>query len=137
MSEVPLMFFSYWSRVNCPAAEIDSIISQSFRRNSSAKMTGALVHDDTSFLQFLEGPRTAAAETILRILGDGRHDQIRILISEPTQVRLFSNWHMKRLRLTGQGKTLADQVSHILKVPQADRGFLLRSLALELEQQDA
>lgn len=136
MSEAPLLFISYISRISCSPAEIDRIVTRSCQRNTSLKMTGALVHDRTHFLQFLEGPAAASADTILRILCDRRHDDIRILIAEPTQVRLFTNWSMKRLRLMDHGKTLCEQMTEVLNVPQAERGFSLHSFALGLETLD-
>lgn len=137
MSETSLIFFSYISRIRCAPAEIDRIIAESCQRNLPLKMSGALVHDSTHFLQFLEGPRAASADTILRILSDRRHDEMTILTAEPTQVRLFTNWHMKRLHLMEHGKTLRDHMTEILNMPQADRGFSLRRFALELEHPDA
>lgn len=133
MINSPLVFLVYTSRIKCSRTDIGEIAQRSIKRNAASKMTGALMNDATHFLQFLEGPSAAAGDTILRIMTDKRHDDVRLLICEPTQTRLFSNWHMKHAAIELHPHAISEKVDKLLRVPQAERGLMLQRLALELD----
>ena len=128
-----LVFLVYTSRINCNREEIDEIAHRSIQKNALFKMTGTLISDATHFLQFLEGPSAAAGDTILRIMTDRRHDDVRILICEPTQTRIFSDWHMKHTFMELPERAISEKMENFLCVPRAERGLLLQRFALELE----
>ncbi|MCU0906717.1 MAG: BLUF domain-containing protein [Rhodobacteraceae bacterium] len=132
MTHAQLTFLVYLSRIGCPPDGIDDIVRTSVVRNAASKVTGALMHDATHFLQFLEGPSTATASTILRIMSDARHDEVTILVCEPTQTRLFSNWQMKHVSLRDRGATLARQMAKLAAEPRPARSLLLQRLALDM-----
>lgn len=133
MKNSPLVFLVYTSRIKCSREDIDEIVQRSIAKNTLFKMTGALINDSTHFLQFLEGPSAAAGDTILRIMADRRHDDVRILICEPTQTRLFSDWHMKHASVELPERAISEKVEKLLQSPQTERGHLLQRFALELD----
>lgn len=134
MARAPLTFLAYLSSLRCTPADIDEIVGQSKTRNAACGLTGVLVHDGSHFLQLLEGPWSAAADTLLRIVGDPRHTEITILAREPTEVRQFSNWNLERLELPAGEGSLLDRMRPVLALPPPDRGNHLRLFALGLDR---
>lgn len=80
-------------------ATIDSIITQSRRNNPEAGITGLLCHSGNVFMQVLEGGRSAVNATYARILRDGRHANVELLLYEEIAERRFAGWTMGRANL--------------------------------------
>ena len=74
--------------------QIASIMSSSRRNNKAADITGALVYDESWFLQVLEGDRRAIWETFARINEDERHAGCLLVEMTEAPDRLFRNWWM-------------------------------------------
>jgi hypothetical protein len=79
------------------AADIETILHGAQRENATRGITGALMYYDGRFLQVLEGPAAAVQSVYERILADTRHQDVRLLIREPTSERLFGQWSMRRV----------------------------------------
>lgn len=79
---------------------IESILSQSRRRNPELGITGVLCHADGVFMQVLEGGRAPVNTLYNRIAGDARHHEVRLLHYEEITERRFGGWTMGQVNLT-------------------------------------
>jgi hypothetical protein len=73
---------------------LDEILLTSRKNNSTAGITGVLVHGGGMFMQVLEGPEQTVLRTYMKILDDKRHTDSRIIHITPVKERLFTNWTM-------------------------------------------
>jgi hypothetical protein len=97
-------------------AQLGSIMSASRRNNEAADITGALVYDESWFLQVLEGERHSIWQTFTRINEDERHGGCLLVEMVDTDHRLFGNWWM--------GLATRDAVTASAFLPYLDRGVL-------------
>jgi Sensors of blue-light using FAD len=74
--------------------ELASIMETAGRRNSHNEITGCLGHSRDWFIQVIEGPDAAVAETYGRIGRDTRHSDIRTLLTREIRNRSFPEWSM-------------------------------------------
>lgn len=74
--------------------QIDGILASSRRVNQSKGVTGALLHHDGTFLQYLEGPADGLAMVWNRVTACRLHHGINVLLREPLVGRCFNQWHM-------------------------------------------
>jgi hypothetical protein len=73
---------------------LDEVLEYSRVRNTQDGLTGLLVHREGRFMQLLEGPHDAVLATYGRIVGDPRHDEVRLLVEETIHTRRFPEWSM-------------------------------------------
>ena len=66
---------------------IAQFLKTAVRHNRRNKVTGALLHDDLWFVQFLEGERSAVQATFDGILKDPRHANVTIISKTDTASR--------------------------------------------------
>jgi hypothetical protein len=76
------------------AAMLAGILSAARRNNPKLGITGALVCRHDVYLQLIEGPSDAIAGLYARILKDDRHLDVRLLLEEDMNERLFPAWAM-------------------------------------------
>lgn len=81
---------------------IDEILSVSQRNNLDAGLTGALIYDNKTFLQWLEGSPSEIRAVFERIVGDLRHTNIKLLSVRTLESRLFPDWTMTAAVTQGQ-----------------------------------
>jgi len=86
----------YISTTRAPVspAELDGILAVSRRNNARVGVTGLLVAGGRRFLQALEGPQDAVAETFARIGRDPRHFAVVTLRRDAIDARAFPDWTM-------------------------------------------
>lgn len=77
---------------------IDQILQKSRVSNERDGITGALIVGERSFLQLLEGDRTAVAKCFMRIVLDDRHRDIQILCAGDAEDRFFHEWSMHLIK---------------------------------------
>lgn len=77
--------------------EIHSILHAARDRNKTSDVTGALMFNQGSFAQILEGQHDHIQETFERIQCDSRHSHVVVLSFEPVSQRQFPNWSMAYL----------------------------------------
>ena len=70
------------------------LLYHSYLRNASAGVTGALIFENNSFGQVIEGPRTQIEDLWGKIQKDTRHKNIHLVESKPIKQRSFSKWTM-------------------------------------------
>ena len=75
--------------------ELDDILQTARAHNGRVGITGALISRWDLFLQLLEGPAEAVAETYDRIRRDRRHVEVTLLGTTRTAERLFPDWQMR------------------------------------------
>ena len=81
------------------AAGLDSILRQSRKNNPPLGVTGMLCVAEDLFIQVLEGGRDEVCDLYNAIVGDPRHQQVRMLIYEEISERRFGNWTMGQVSI--------------------------------------
>jgi hypothetical protein len=84
----------YISRRCVTDDELSDLLTEARTRNATEDVSGVLLADRSHFVQAIEGSRPAIADLTLRLLGDPRHTEMRLLASGPDEVRWFSDWKM-------------------------------------------
>jgi hypothetical protein len=100
---MPITQLIYCSRPHLPEEgrfqALASIMDTAGRRNSHHEITGCLGHSRDWFLQVIEGPEAAVAETYARIARDTRHSDVRKLLTREIRNRSFPEWSMMSVAL--------------------------------------
>ncbi|MBJ7545548.1 BLUF domain-containing protein [Pseudomonas sp. OA3] len=73
---------------------IRDILESSQRNNPTRGLTGILCCNADTFVQALEGPRTAINALYNRLAEDNRHKDLTILDYEEIHVRRYASWSM-------------------------------------------
>ena len=74
--------------------ELDQLLAGARAFNEKAKVSGALLHHQGTFLQYFEGPRESVERVYARIRRSPEHGQLVELLYQPIDARQFSRWHM-------------------------------------------
>lgn len=74
--------------------DLEELLEKAQINNSKVEVTGLLVVKGRTFLQCLEGDKSAVKEIFEKIQNDPRHEDIIELIEEDAQSRFFPNWDM-------------------------------------------
>lgn len=72
-----------------------SILAAARQNNVRNAITGSLICREDLYLQLLEGPEDEVEATYERIARDYRHVEVRKLVHQAAQQRLFSHWAMR------------------------------------------
>ncbi|WP_298863599.1 BLUF domain-containing protein [uncultured Sulfitobacter sp.] len=73
---------------------LSGILLDARKHNIRDGITGALICRHDIYLQMLEGPADKVNDAIARIGRDDRHVDMKILLSEQSDSRLFGDWAM-------------------------------------------
>lgn len=98
--KLPIVSLTYRSRAHqhsIDARVLASILASAQEHNVDNDVTGALAYGGGYFVQVLEGPEGAVAETMERITRDPRHDSLEIIGPLPVSRREFPDWCMASL----------------------------------------
>lgn len=76
------------------AEQIDAILSEARDHNHRAGVTGALLHHEGAFFQYIEGPAEGVEEVYRRIRASRRHGGIVEFLHAPIEARQFPQWYM-------------------------------------------
>lgn len=83
------------SAVSAPdETELRELLAISRDHNVATNVTGLLIYAERSFMQMIEGPHAAIADTYGRITKDSRHRGIRLLLRTDIGARMFPRWAM-------------------------------------------
>jgi hypothetical protein len=96
----------YISRRCVTDDELTDLLIEARGRNATEDVSGVLLADRSSFVQAIEGARPAIADLTMRLLGDPRHTEMRLLASGPDEVRWFSDWKMALVVPGARGASL-------------------------------
>ncbi|MDQ8028621.1 MAG: BLUF domain-containing protein [Brevundimonas sp.] len=86
------------------------ILAVSDRNNARDNLTGVLLISRGRFFQVLEGAAQDIDRTLRRIQADRRHRNLRIVVREDVQSRLFDQWGMVAAQVTPSRQAHIDQV---------------------------
>lgn len=90
-----------------PLSSISTITRQARVRNATRGLTGVLVFDGETFVQYVEGPQDGV-DSLREGLGrDLRHQDMEILWSGWLPTRHFAGWHMGYLTVEHDTHELA------------------------------
>jgi len=123
----PLLFqYFYASQLadDAGTAMVPAILAQVRRGNADRGITGVLVFDGQSFVQYLEGPALAVQALMSRIADDPRHTALRVLHQGALQRRRCMRYEL------GYAEPTADGALHELLDGDEGEQALLRFLAL-------
>lgn len=92
----PIYALAYTSRSSSDVenTDLEEILVDGSAHNRIAGVTGVLLYDGTTFLQYLEGPEAGVVSIFERIKRSKRHADIRVLTSAEVPERYFWNWSM-------------------------------------------
>ena len=96
---VRLLYASHSARP-VTAEVIESILAQSRKHNPKLGITGILCQSGDTFMQVLEGGRTAVNLLYNDIVRDERHKNVVILHYEEAAQRKFAGWTMGQVNLS-------------------------------------
>jgi hypothetical protein len=107
----------YVSRATRPLshAQLEHLAVRARRSNQSMGITGLLLHGDGKFMHLLEGDRDAVQAMFERIRADERHTDVVQMICQPVHDRLFPQWHMGLLNLSGDREIDRTQLEWLLR----------------------
>ena len=74
--------------------ELADLLSQSQRNNQRDGITGMLLYDEGSFIQYIEGRPMEVSRLWQTIKGDSRHTGVLKISDGPVDERLFADWSM-------------------------------------------
>ncbi|MGH1487571.1 MAG: BLUF domain-containing protein [Cellvibrionaceae bacterium] len=106
-------------------AQLDHLLEKARPRNEKKSITGMLLYADGSFLQVIEGPSTAVADTFTRIRKDSQHHQIKVLFEETIKNRNFESWTMGFRRLSTDEVGTAPGMNYFLQGNENLHDYLL------------
>lgn len=95
---VRLLYASHSAKPVTPDV-IESILEQSRKHNPRLGITGILCQSGNTFLQVLEGGRTAVNLLYNDIVRDARHKNVVVLHYEEVEQRKFAGWTMGQVNL--------------------------------------
>jgi hypothetical protein len=88
-----LIYYSSPSDTFDPASFGD-IAAVAQRNNRERDLSGALLFDQSHFIQVLEGERAMVSDCYNNIVGDSRHKDLRIIQCQMADRRSFPTWDM-------------------------------------------
>lgn len=88
------------------ADTMQDILLVSDNNNRRDDITGFLLSDGYAFVQLLEGPESKVKECFARIYMDRRNSAVTIRDVSRSEARLFPNWSMCALNLSGRDNLL-------------------------------
>ena len=112
---------------------IESILEQSRKHNPALGITGILCQSGDTFMQVLEGGRTAVNLLYNDIVRDERHKNVVVLHYEEVAERQFASWTMGQVNLAKVNpSTLLKYSETTLLDPYAMSGQASMALLKEL-----
>ena len=75
-------------------AELTELLVDARRFNESVQVTGVLLHHDSGFFQYFEGPAAGTAAVYQRVRNSRRHHGSTELLNQPAAERLLPQWLM-------------------------------------------
>ena len=112
---------------------IESILEQSRKHNPALGITGILCQSGDTFMQVLEGGRTAVNLLYNDIVRDTRHKNVVVLHYEEAAQRRFANWTMGQVNLAKVNPSVLLKYSETTTLdPHAMSGSAAMALLEEL-----
>jgi hypothetical protein len=75
--------------------DVEDINAISVRNNAAHGITGVLIHDETFFLQIIEGPEDAVDALLRQLEKDPRHTEMSVVFRTRIDATSFQGWSMR------------------------------------------
>lgn len=104
--------------------ELRRILESAMRHNEEDQITGMLLYSKGSFMQVLEGEKSAVDAALVKIASDPRHHKLQVIARAEITQRSFATWAMGF-----HGVTAADALSWPGFAPFFQEGFSAESIS--------
>ncbi len=98
------------------AEELASLTRMAKRRNEMDNITGVLILENGVFYQTIEGPESKLMRLFESIKRDQRHEDIVLLISEPIEKQVFSDWSLDSFVIDDVQKVPSETMEALRKI---------------------
>ena len=99
MSTLFQLVYTSIKKPSCDETEINKILSSCKKNNGALDITGVLLHSQSSFIQYLEGPKEII-KLYDQIKEDNRHKDVVLLSYKILNKRYFPSWQMGYKNIT-------------------------------------
>ncbi len=126
-------------------SQLNNILATARARNQRDHISGVLLYGKETFLQVLEGKPENVHALYQDIIRDKRHTDIKIILEDRIENRLFENWSMAYVALINEAISPPDgslrlrrkeDVTRLLADPTHYIGGFLASVVDDLRQQN-
>jgi hypothetical protein len=90
--------------------ELQALLATARQKNDQAGLTGLLLYKDGSFIQCLEGDRSAVKSLMAKIAKDPRLKDVKIMVEGDANGRDFMDWSMGFKRVDGSHSAPFEEV---------------------------
>ncbi len=94
MSDLYRLVYTSFRKDSCNALEIKKILEACQENNAKSGITGILLHSNSRFIQYMEGPKENIESLFKLIKEDPRHTSINQRSFEQIDQRIFPSWEM-------------------------------------------
>jgi len=105
------------------ARELLDLLTVARENNSKLAVTGLLLYRDRSFMQVLEGRSPTVHMLFRRIARDPRHNEVKSILQESIQERVFPDWSMGFQDLKSADARGAPGFNEFLDTPLTSEAF--------------
>jgi hypothetical protein len=105
------------------ARELLDLLAVARQNNGKLAVTGMLLYREGSFMQVLEGRPANVHGLFARIGRDQRHHELKSILREPIQERMFPDWSMAFQDLDSADARNAPGFSEFLNTPLTSAKF--------------
>ncbi len=96
-------------------SKFSDFLSLCRENNKQWDVSGILIYDRGRFFQMIEGPKERILDLFEnRISKDKRHKDIKVLLNEETDRRLFDSWNMAFRRMNELPANLQEKINTVL-----------------------
>ncbi len=96
-----VLYTSVLNQHDYDALVVSDIIKTARIENGTHEITGVLLFDGINFTQYFEGKDADVDQLLDNILRDKRHRNITVILSGQHQHRLYENWGMGYIDISG------------------------------------
>ena len=82
--------------------DVEEIMDISSKNNAELGITGCLIYHNKFFLQILEGEKDTVLSLFDKIKLDERNDQVTLLSTDESELRIFKEWSMAYYQIPDQ-----------------------------------
>jgi hypothetical protein len=105
------------------ARELLDLLTVAREHNGKVAVTGMLLYKEGSFMQVLEGRGPTVNLLLTRIERDPRHREIKLILREPIEERVFPDWSMGFQDLGSAEARSTPGFSEFLNTPLTSESF--------------
>ncbi|PHQ30575.1 BLUF domain-containing protein [Leeuwenhoekiella nanhaiensis] len=103
-------------------ADLELLLKNSRRKNERASITGILIHIESRFIQYIEGPEEKLNSLYEKIIKDPRHTNLILVGEGYIEKNAFATWNMAYRKLNKQA------LESFTDTPDPKAGFLLAGI---------